>query len=336
MEEAFDLSLFGNEALPLVLSPKKTTTREQFLELLRGHSAALKAKLLQHGGLLFRGFPLDGAEDFSSAIEALGTGSSVNYIGGDSPRTKVTGAVYTSTEAPSAVKIPLHNELSFVRHFPKHIFFYCDVAPAEKGETILGDARRVYRSLDTAVRDRFMERRLKYVSCYYGQSRVMDLVNSLQPSHKSWRQVFETDDPVEVERLCREHDFEFSWHDSSSRWIRISQTRPAAMTHPETNEWVWFSQAHLYDFNPRLLGAWRWVAAKAFYARPHTRLHEVFHGDGARVRREDLYHIMDTLDRNTVAFPWRRGDLLMLDNVLSMHGRATFTGRRRILAAMTS
>ena len=334
MEESFNLSLFGNEALPLVLSPKKPTTREGFLELIRGHGAQLKKRLLEHGGLLFRGFPLEGAEDFSQAIEALGTGSSVNYIGGDSPRTKVTGSVYTSTEAPSAVKIPLHNELSFVRHFPRHIYFYCDVAPAEKGETILGDARKVYRSLDTDVRDRFMERKLKYVSCYYGQSWVMDLVNSLQPSHKSWRQVFETEDPVEVERLCREHDFEFSWHDTS--WIRISQTRPAAMTHPETDEWVWFSQAHLYDFNPRLLGAWRWVAAKLFYARPHTRLHEVFHGDGARIARQDLYHIMDTLDRNTVAFPWQRGDMLMLDNVLAMHGRATFAGRRRILAAMTS
>ena len=108
------------------------------------------------------------------------------------------------------------------------------------------------------------------------------------------------------------------------------------MTHPETNEWVWFSQAHLYDFNPRLLGAWRWVAAKMFYARPHTRLHEVFHADGGKVARADLYHIMDTLDRNTVAFPWQRGDMLVLDNVLSMHGRATFHGPRRILAALTS
>jgi alpha-ketoglutarate-dependent taurine dioxygenase len=45
---------------------------------------------------------------------------------------------------------------------------------------------------------------------------------------------------------------------------------------------------------------------------------------------------MDTLDANTVAFPWQRGDMLVLDNVLSMHGRATFSGSRRILAAMTS
>jgi alpha-ketoglutarate-dependent taurine dioxygenase len=334
MTETFEVSLFGNEPLPLVLSPKRKTRREEFLEFLHAERDVLRRRLLEHGGLLFRGFPIENAQDFAAAIDALGTGSSVNYIGGDSPRTKITGAVYTSTEAPAAVKIPLHNELSFVQHFPKHIFFFCEVAPAERGETILGDARRVYRALDAGVRARFIEKQLKYVSAYYGESLLMDLVNSLQKSHKSWREVFETTDRAEVERSCREHDFDFEWHDES--WIRISQTRPAALQHPETGEWVWFSQAHLYDFNPRLLGAWRFVAAKLFYARRHMRLHEIFHADGSRVQREDLYHLMDTLDANTVAFPWQRGDMLVLDNVLSMHGRATFSGSRRILAAMTS
>lgn len=334
MHEAFDLSHFGTEPLPLVLSPRRSSSRGDFLELLRSERASLRARLLEHGALLFRGWPVDDAQDFSAAIEALGTGASVSYIGGDSPRRKITGAVYTSTEAPPAVKIPLHNELSFVRDYPKHIYFFCDIAPPARGETILGDARRVYRALDPAVRERFIDKQLKYVSAYYGHSLLMDLVNSLQPSHKSWRDVFETTRRDEVERLCREHDFEFEWHDAN--WIKISQTRPAAIVHPETGERVWFSQAHLYDFNPRLLGTWRYVAAKLFYARPHTRLHEIFHADGTRVARADLYHIMDTLDASTVAFPWQRGDLLVLDNVLTMHGRATFEGPRRILAAMTS
>jgi alpha-ketoglutarate-dependent taurine dioxygenase len=333
MNESFESSCFGQEPLPLVLSPRRPTSRAEFLALLQSERQPLRARLLEHGALLFRGWPLDSAQDFSDAVDALGTGVSVDYIGGDSPRKKITGSVYTSTEAPAALKIPLHNELSFVRHYPKHIHFFCEIAPSERGETILGDARRVYRTLDPGVRERFLERQLKYVSAYYGHSLLMDLVNSLQPSHKSWRDVFETCRRDDVERLCREHDFAFAWYDDN--WIQISQTRPAAIKHPVTEEWVWFSQAHLYDFNPRLLGVWRYVAAKLFYARPHTRMHEIFHADGAKVDRADLYHIMDTLDANTVAFPWQRGDLLVLDNVLTMHGRATFSGPRRILAAMT-
>ena len=328
MDDAFDLSLFGDEALPLVLTPKRQ--EPDFCGLLKERHEDLKQKLLQHGALLFRGFAISDAADFQGVIDALSLGPTLDYIGGDSPRTKITGSVYTSTEAPRSFKIPLHNELSFVSRYPKHILFFCDVAPRDRGETIIADARRVYRTVDDAVRRRFEEKGLKYVSAYYGTSRLMDVVN---PSHKSWRQVFETDDPARVEALCREHDFAFEWH--GENWIRISQTRPATITHPETGEHVWFSQPHLYDFNPRLLGFWQWAGAKLFYARKRTRLHEVFHADGSPIARADLYHLLDTLDACTVRFPWQRGDVLLLDNVLAMHGREPFTGERRILAAMT-
>jgi alpha-ketoglutarate-dependent taurine dioxygenase len=334
MQDAIDFSLIGQQSLPLVLRPKRRMGVDEFRALLGGERQALERRLLEHGALLFRGWPLENAEQFAGAVGALGLGRAVQYIGGDSPRRKITDMVYSSTEAPPQLKIPLHNELSFVKRYPRHIYFFCETAPGARGETILGDARRVFRSLDPGVRARFMDKQLKYVSCYYGRSLLMDFVNSLQPSHKSWREVFETEQRAEVERLCREHEFAFDWHDDN--WIRISQTRPAAIAHPATDEWVWFSQPHLYDFNPRLLGAWRFVGAKLFYARRHTRMHEIFHADGSRVERADLYHVMDALDANTVAFPWQRGDMLVLDNVLTMHGRAAFEGPRRILTALTS
>jgi alpha-ketoglutarate-dependent taurine dioxygenase len=328
MADAFDLSLFGNETLPLVVRPKKHDA--DLGALAKDVVEELRRKLLEHGALLFRDFPVRSAADFQRVIDALSLGPSLDYIGGDSPRTKITGSVYTSTEAPRSFKIPLHNELSFVSRYPKHILFFCDVAPEERGETIIADARRVYRTIDEAVRRRFEDKGLKYVSAYYGKSRLMDVVN---PSHKSWRQVFETDDPARVEQLCREHDFAFEWH--GDNWIRITQTRPATMNHPETGEHVWFSQPHLYDFNPRLLGYFQWAGAKLFYAQKHTRLHEVFHADGSPIARADLYHLLDTLDACTVRFPWKRGDVLLLDNILAMHGREPFSGERRILAAMT-
>src|SRR5512146_2215365 len=144
MEDVFEISELPTGPLPLVLTPRRRTTRDELLEALRGHGDALRARLSKNGGLLFRGFPLESGDDFAEAVTALATGPSVQYIGGDSPRTRIKGPVYTSTEAPRAVKIPLHNELSFVRDFPKHIFFFCDVAPREHGETIIGDARRIY------------------------------------------------------------------------------------------------------------------------------------------------------------------------------------------------
>lgn len=161
----------------------------------------------------------------------------------------------------------------------------------------------------------------------------MNLLNKFQRSHKSWIDVFETESKEEVERKCRESEFEFKWQQND--WLQISQTRPAVMSHPTTKDMIWFNQAHLYDFNPKFLGLTRYVGAKLFYIRKHMRLHEVFFADSSPIPRADLYHIMQQLDANTIYFPWQKGDVLVLDNVLAMHGRAPFSGKRRILTAMT-
>lgn len=333
--EDFKTAFLNKEQLPLVIQPTRpSSSKAEFFDLLSSQKAAFKEKISKYGGLLFRGFPLQNADDFAAAVRYLGLGHFVDYIGGDSPRNKINEGVYTSTEAPPSIKIPLHNELSFVKYYPKNIYFFCEIPPKEKGETIIADARKVLETVDPDVKERFINKGLRYVSCYYHKSFMMDLLNKIQPSHKTWIQVFETDSKEEVERKCQEHEFEYQW--TKNGWLQISQVRPAIMAHPETGEKVWFNQAHLYDFSPKLLGMWRYIGAKIFYCRPHTKLHQIFYGDHTLIPRADLYHILDVLDAQTIAFPWQKGDLLVLDNVLTMHGRATFEGKRRILTAMTS
>lgn len=323
-----------SEKLPLVIEPaNKNMPLSELLKLMDTHNDFFKQNLLKYGGILLRNFPIETEKDFADVIRHMKTGHFIDYIGGDSPRTKVVDGIYTSTEAPPSIKIPLHNELSFVKNFPSHIYFFCKIPPVEKGETIIADARKVYQSINPDVKKRFIDKKIRYVSCYFFKSKVMNLLNKLQNSHKSWTTVFETDKKPEVEQKCRENEFAYQWNKND--WIQISQVRPAAIAHPETKEMVWFNQAHLFDFSPKLLGWWRYIGAKLFYFRKHTRLHEVYHGDNSNIDRSDLYHVLDVLDQNTVSFPWQKGDVMILDNVLAMHGRATFTGKRRVLTAMT-
>lgn len=332
--EIFKKAFINKEQLPIVIQSTQDCSKSDFFNLLTSQKAIFKQHLLKYGGILFRGFPLQNANDFAEAIRQLGLGQFVDYIGGDSPRNKINDGVYTSTEAPPSIKIPLHNELSFVKFYPKNIYFFCEVPPQSKGETIIADSRKVFEAIDHSIKQRFINKRLRYVSCYYFKSSVMNLLNKIQPSHKSWIQVFETDSKKEVEEKCKQHEFEYKW--TKNDWLQISQVRPAIIDHPETGEKVWFNQAHLYDFNPKLLGAWRYIGAKLFYCRQHTKLHQIFYGDQTPILRSDLYHILDVLDSQTITFPWQKGDLLVLDNVLAMHGRATFEGKRRVLTAMTS
>lgn len=328
------LKFLNPNRLPLVVEPAKPLAdMQEFNHLLSHYRTFFKENLLKYGGLLFRNFPVKDEHDFSQVIQNLSTGKFINYIGGDSPRTIVSEGIYTSTEAPPWLKIPLHNELSFVKNYPRHIYFYCHTAPQDRGETIIADSRKIYQCMDPEIRKIFIDKKIKYVSCYYYKSKLMEWVNRLQPSHKSWLQVFETGNKEEVEKLCRTNEFAFQWNQND--WIQISQIRPAVIKHPQTEENVWFNQAHLYDFNPKLLGLWRYLGAKLLYCRKHMRLHEVFFADGSPIPRQYIYHVLDVLDQNTISYPWQKGDVLVLDNVLSKHGRAPFTGKRRVLTAMT-
>lgn len=334
MEGLLTKKISTNE-LPLVIEPANPNiSTHDAMQLIAHHREDLKRPLLKVGGLLFRNFPITNEKDFSAFIKALGLGNFVDYIGGDSPRTKIADGIYTSTEAPPSIKIPLHNELSFIDNFPKHIYFYCHVAPEKDGETIIGDARKISQTMHEKIKSRFKEKGLKYTSRYYHKSLLIDLINWLQPSHKTWTQVFETSNKDEVERKCRQSNFAYKWNVND--WIEISQQRPATIRHPQTNEEVWFNQAHLFDFNPKLLGMWRYIGAKLFYCRKHTKMHEVSYGDLSSIPSNDIYQIMDILDKNTVSFPWQKGDVMVLDNILTMHGRATYTGKRRVMTAMTS
>lgn len=330
----FKTKLITKEKLPLVIEPVDSNLElSAYLDIISSEREFFNEALLDHGGLLFRNFPIRSPVDFASFIKKFSSEGFLSYIGGDSPRKKIYEEVYTSTEAPPSLKIPLHNELSYNKNYPSHIYFYCSTPAQEKGETTLADARQVYQSIKKEVRERFAKKGLLYVSAYYYKSKFMDFINHLQKGHRSWVEVFETSDKKQVEKICKENEIDFHW--SKNEWLQMRQIRPAVISHPKTEEMVWFNQAHLFDLNRRLLGTWRYWGAKLLYLQKEKSLHQVFFANGEKIPEEDLYHIMDVLDAKTLFFPWQKGDVLVLDNLLAMHGRATFKGPRKVLTAMT-
>lgn len=327
-------SFLNEDQLPLVIEPKEPgISLEDLKVILKENKKFFHDSMLKYGGLLFRNFPVNTSDDFTSVIKGLDTGEFVNYIGGGSPRNKVKDSVYTSTEAPPAIKIHLHNEMSFADNYPNHIFFYCDTPPDEGGETFIGDARKIIKSVDERLKKKLSEKSLKYISRYYYKSKVMDLMNKIQRGHKTWIDVFETNKKAEVEQQCSKNNIGFKWNKND--WLEISRMRPPFLEHPITNEKVWFNQVHLFDYNPRFLGWWRYIGMRLFYFRKYMLVDEARFGDDTKIPRKDIYHIVDVLDKHSIYFPWQKGDVLALDNILTMHARAPFKGKRRILTAMT-
>jgi alpha-ketoglutarate-dependent taurine dioxygenase len=114
--------------------------------------------------------------------------------------------------------------------------------------------------------------------------------------------------------------------------LRLSQIRPAILTHPTTHEKVWFNQAD--GFHPSNLDAETYRALISLMSEDEFRLN-VFFGDGSPIDLETLGHIRAVLESETIPHRWQAGDVLILDNILAAHGRAPFTGARKIALAMT-
>lgn len=277
----------------------------------------LEAKLLHHGGILFRGFDLRGPEDLEKVIVAV-SGEPLQYQERSSPRTSVRGNIYTSTDYPASQPIFLHNENSYQSVWPLKIFFLCQQAAEEGGETPIADCRRVFARLDPEVRERFLARGWMYVR-NFGEGFGLD-----------WRTVFQTEDPAAVEEYCRHKGIEVQW--KSEGRLRTSAVRSAVVRHPRSGELLWFNHAtffHVSTLDPQIRDALLEEFEESDL--PAT----TFYGDGSPIEPATLDHLRSLYAEETITFPWKQGDLLMLDNMMVAHGRSPYRGPRRILVGMS-
>lgn len=276
---------------------------------------ALLATLRRSGAVLLRGFGWHTADEFRAAA-ALLSPQLLGYAGGTSPRSRVAEGVYTSTEYPRHLEIPLHNEMSYSAQWPQLLFFFCAVAPGQGGETPIADSRRILARMPAGIAEEFDHRGLLYVRN----------LASAKSSYNAWTKAFETDDPAVVEAWCRDRDIALHWQPDGG--LRIEERRPALRTHPLTGETVWFNQVHLWH-------ASNTPAASNVSARIEAGLPmAAYYGDGGRIANETLASVREVMNAQRRLFRWQAGDLLLVDNLLAAHGRMPFEGSRQILVAM--
>jgi len=269
-------------------------------------------QLHRHGGLLFRGFRLESAEQFD-ALAAGFLRQPMDYVDQSSPRHKVAPRVYTSTDHPADQKIQMHNELSYSHNWPMRLLFFCELAPEWGGETPLADSRRVLALLDEKVRAKFAEKGVQYRRRYTEELGL------------NWRRVYQTEDRAVAERYLRERGVAWDWEDDGALTVRYS--RPAVQTHPITGEETWFNHGwffHAVNLDPAVR-----------QALPREKWpFETAYGDGEPIPDEDALAIGRAFAAAQKATPWRRGDLVILDNMLMAHGRNAFGGERQVRVAM--
>lgn len=323
--------------LPLLFKPFKVGTNGSATEDLASWMASRRESILEllgiHGAILFRQRSAVDAAGLSRICAAMQF-ELMNAERDNAKRTEVQDKIHTSSDVPSFVPIALHNEFSYTARYPKMVLFCCEIPPRVGGETPIVDMQKVYRRLPRRLVAEFESRSIMYID---------NLPRGNQLGRPGWPRMFGTSNRHQVEEICRQQQIEYTWirHDR----LRLCGIRPAVLQHPGTGENVWFNQAHIfhpsYATEFRHLGNWlialaleSWEAFQRVGLPAKSLAQNALFGDGSPIPRATMDTVRRAIWEESVCFPWKKGDVLLLDNLRVAHGRMPFSGRRRILAAM--
>ncbi len=276
----------------------------------------IEQQLLKHGAILFRGFNLDSVNKFEQLITAT-SGDPLEYSERSSPRSQVSGNIYTSTDHPADQEIFLHNEQSYNIHFPTRIFFFCMTPAQQGGETPIADTRKVLSLISPEIRAHFAEKHYMYVR-NFGDGFGL-----------SWQTTFGTSDKAAVEDYCHKNDIGFKWKEGGR--LKTTQVRRAIAEHPRTGELVWFNHATFFHFST-LESELSDKLITEF--REEDLPNNTYYGDGAPIEPSVMDELRSAYLQEKVIFSWRQGDVLMLDNMLMAHGRQSYAGPRKVVVGM--
>ena len=303
---------------PLLFVIQPAVLRVDLVAWIQNNRTKVEEELFRNGAILFRGFEIGSASRFEQLICAASSGELMEYRERSSPRSQVSGRIYSSTDHPADQVIFPHNEHSYSRTFPMKILFFCKRPATKGGETPIVDCRKVLTHISAETRARFLQKRWMYVR-NFGDGFGL-----------SWQTAFQTTNRVEVEEYCRRGDIQYEWKDHDR--LRTRQVRSAIAVHPKTGVSVWFN--HVAFFHVSTLEAETRNALLAEFKEDELP-NNTYYGDGSEIGEDVLDEIREAYRRETIRFNWREEDVLMLDNMLTAHGRSAFVGKREVLVGMS-
>ncbi|OCC23717.1 hypothetical protein MB02_11205 [Croceicoccus estronivorus] len=279
--------------------------------------------LVKSGVVTFRDFALSNASQFDNFLSCF-DGHRAGYAGGTSPRSKVAGRVMQSTQAPPDREILLHQEMAYTRDFPGRLAFFCEIPPRSGGETLIGDMRKFTAEVPKAFFDKVKKLGVRYVRRFRNPDWKPGHLD-LDVLHRSWVDAFGSESREDAEAACRATGSDCTW---TEHGMEASFTTPGYVTHPVTGEEIWFNVIPAFDLNAVSQGKRFQDLHEQYYGAAHPWPQAVTFGDGTEFLREEIEALYPIVDSVTTAPKWQRGDVQLLDNILTGHGRATFTGQR--------
>ncbi|KAJ9568456.1 hypothetical protein OSB04_004422 [Centaurea solstitialis] len=308
---------------PTVLTPNPSidftgVKLSDFEEAIRANKLWLESLLQKRGVILFRGFHVSSPSEFSRVVEAFGFPDIPHEKGGSrAARTKVVERVYTPNEFPLDKELPLHHEMTYVPNPPTKLFFFCDEEPQKGGETPVVLSHIIY--------EKMKEKHPEFVELLeeHGLTYIKLASETNDPSTingTGWKTTYNTNDKSVAEERAAQFGTKLEWIGDVARIT--TNPMPGIRFDKESGKKTWFNSLSL-TYNG--------------HANRNNNIgnSSVELGNGEPVPDDVMEYYMKIVEEECVAIPWKKGDVMLVNNLIALHGRRPLLKPpRRILVSL--
>jgi alpha-ketoglutarate-dependent taurine dioxygenase len=324
--------------IPLALHPSTHDNKTPDLETVISSIKSLQAqdniltkKLAQHGTLLFRGLPINDAQDFSKFAHAFSYAPH-EIIGIVVNRPLLAPNVAPANEAPKDVLIYSHNESPQVPHAPEYIFFYGHRAPEKGGESPISSSLELFARAKDEIPGFIEELSKKGILSRVTYKTTTQYAGGSTLAQAFGKDIQEGDDEAtrrekieaQIKRYGRGEHTSWEWADGGQTLV-LTHHLPAIRAQPNTNLPTLFTGLAAYYRN---------LVNTANEARRNVT--QQLYGDGTPIPEEYLKKLAEITEEIRVLHKWERGDVLVYDNVIAQHGRQPWEGEQGDRVVMAS
>lgn len=358
----------GDADVPLVLEARPGQSLGSLCEYLSTHTSDVLRLLYEHGALLLRGFPIHSTQDFEQTLFSIRALHAMRgYFMAELGRVLVKGSTrifHSNAFMKTGGTLyfgGFHSENYYSSDVPAFIAFCCLKEPRLGGETGIVHMARAYQELDAPLRALFERAPACAISW-----KLVDIAQTYgvpaETAERLCRDAGFTIDEQQGDKwvllykpsvIVHPVTGQPSLHLNVSAEIRginepIRQSVRAAYTGPAwTLHRIGWRHPNVASF------------IDSFY-----RVSEVFHKPqvmtklvqeyvikprreaasgarprlpdkvGSRLRPDDVRALAAAIGRHTSMVKWRRGDLMIVDNLQMLHNGMPGLGERRIEAAL--
>lgn len=301
-----------------LLRDNDSVTLAETFAWLRESKQHLLDQLQAHGAILFRGFPVESAEDFDAFVESFDLpGFPYEDSLSNAVRINYTPRVFSANEAPPDVSIYLHHEMAQTPIYPSKLFFFCEHPATEGGATPLCRSDLLW----TRIQSESPQFAADCESKGLRYTNVMPSDNDPESGMgRSWRSTFSVQTKEQAQ--LRMADLGYSWEWRTDESLKAtSPVLPAVRALPDGRK-TFFNQ---------LIAAFRgWKDTRNDPSKA------IVFGDGTPLDPSIMLHVVDIAESLCFDVEWQQGDVALVDNFTTMHARRTFSGTRKVLAAFVA